>query len=90
MGPVIYCIKDEVTKKDFIKAMNEISTGTCIKFIPRRPHDKDYVFAKIGNQCSSKVGRTGGPQVLATSKELYIRNYLKKVTFFKSGFVNEP
>lgn len=47
------------------RAFIEYHKHTCIKFIPRRPSDKDYISIEAGNSgCWSSVGRLGGKQVL--------------------------
>ena len=37
---------------------------TCIKFVPKQNHDKDYVMMKKGPGCAAHVGRIGGQQVI--------------------------
>lgn len=45
------------------RAMNEYHKKTCIKFIPRRPSDRDYISIESGQSgCWSSVGRLGGKQ----------------------------
>lgn len=47
------------------RAMNQYHTRTCIKFIPRRPNDRDYISIQSGNSgCWSSVGRIGGKQAV--------------------------
>lgn len=46
------------------KAINEYHTKTCIRFIPKRPSDKDFLVIQDSDSgCWSSVGRTGGRQV---------------------------
>lgn len=45
--------------------MNEYHAKTCIKFIPRRSSDRDYITIESGNSgCWSSVGRIGGKQTV--------------------------
>lgn len=47
------------------KAINAYHQNTCIKFIPRRSTDRDYITIQSDNSgCWSSVGRTGGRQVV--------------------------
>lgn len=47
------------------KAITAYHENTCIKFIPRRGTDRDYISVQSGNSgCWSSVGRTGGRQVV--------------------------
>lgn len=47
------------------RALNQYHKNTCIKFIPRRPSDRDYISIENGaSGCWSSVGRTGGKQVV--------------------------
>lgn len=45
--------------------MQEYHENTCIKFIPHRLSDRDYISIESGNSgCFSSVGRIGGSQVV--------------------------
>lgn len=47
------------------RAFIQYHKNTCIRFIPRRPKDKDYISIENGSSgCWSSVGRTGGKQVV--------------------------
>lgn len=47
------------------RALNEYHKNTCIKFIPRRSSDRDFISIESGDTgCWSSVGRTGGKQVV--------------------------
>lgn len=47
------------------RAIIEYHKNTCIKFIPRRSSDKDYISVESGSTgCWSSVGRIGGKQVV--------------------------
>lgn len=47
------------------RALIQYHRNTCIKFIPRRPADRDYISIESGSSgCWSSVGRTGGKQVV--------------------------
>lgn len=46
------------------KAINAYHENTCIKFVPRKSSDEDYISIKDSNSgCWSSVGRIGGKQV---------------------------
>lgn len=47
------------------RALIEYHKNTCIRFIPRRPYDRDYISIENGaSGCWSSVGRLGGKQVV--------------------------
>lgn len=47
------------------RALNEYHKNTCVKFIPRRTSDRDYISIESEiTGCWSSVGRTGGKQVV--------------------------
>lgn len=47
------------------RAINEYHSKTCIRFVPRRPSDRDYISIESGaSGCWSSVGRIGGKQVM--------------------------
>lgn len=47
------------------RALIQYHQNTCIKFIPRRPSDRDYISIESGSTgCWSSVGRIGGKQVV--------------------------
>ena len=35
---------------------------SCIRFVPKKAHDEDYVLMKRGPGCAAHVGRIGGQQ----------------------------
>lgn len=49
-------------------AMREWETKTCVRFVPRRPDDADYVVITPNDEtdsyCYSYVGRQGGRQIM--------------------------
>lgn len=47
------------------RALIQYHQNTCIKFVPRRPTDRDYISIESGSSgCWSSVGRTGGKQIV--------------------------
>lgn len=47
------------------RAFKEYHKNTCLRFIPRRSSDSDYISIENGaSGCWSSVGRVGGKQVL--------------------------
>lgn len=51
---------------DYIeKAINAYHDNTCIKFVPKKSTDEDYISIQSTNTgCWSSVGRVGGRQVI--------------------------
>lgn len=56
----------EKADQDLINiAFHEFHSKTCLKFVPRRSSDKDYIAIASGSTgCWSSVGRIGGRQVV--------------------------
>lgn len=56
----------EKADQDLINsAIHEFHTKTCLKYVPRRSSDKDYIAIASGaTGCWSSVGRIGGRQVV--------------------------
>ena len=46
-------------------AMEQFSENSCVKWRPHVPTDIDYVHILQGQGCHSRVGRTGGAQILS-------------------------
>lgn len=44
---------------------------TCIRFVPKKPHDSDYVLMKRGPGCAAHVGRIGGQQCVILGDGYY-------------------
>ncbi|XP_058888089.1 hatching enzyme 1.2-like isoform X2 [Acipenser ruthenus] len=64
---VPYIISPEYNNRDRITieiGMQDISTGTCIKFVPRT-HQADYLDIQPRFGCWSYLGVNGGPQALS-------------------------
>jgi len=50
--------------------MSIIKNGTCIRFRPAKPTDKDYIYIMWqASGCSSFIGRQGGAQVVHLSRD---------------------
>jgi len=51
-----------IVRRRIYQAIRRFNKYTCVRFIPKRVRDKDYVRFKDGRGCSSNVGRRGGEQ----------------------------
>lgn len=50
------------------KAINAYHDNTCIKFVPKKSSDEDYISIQDESSgCWSSVGRTGGRQVTTSN-----------------------
>ena len=60
-GRVPYMISEEFdySSRYYIdEAIKEFSYKTCIKFVPKRKNDKDYVFFVKDQKCKAHVGKS--------------------------------
>ncbi|XP_035227332.1 astacin-like metalloprotease toxin 4 [Stegodyphus dumicola] len=71
------------------KAMAEYESKTCIRFVEKEEDDKDFVLIFAGRGCYSKVGRTGGIQVLSFSKGCFQHPTLVHELGHTIGFFHE-
>lgn len=57
------CYTDSAQKALIMEAMNDYHQYTCIRFIPYKGEESDYIRLTAGNTgCWSSVGRIGGRQ----------------------------
>ncbi|RWS01917.1 Zinc metalloproteinase nas-15-like protein, partial [Dinothrombium tinctorium] len=58
---------DELEEEDIeeiTSAMEYIEENSCVRFVKKQPHHKDFVIIKLGTGCNSEVGKQGGAQEL--------------------------
>lgn len=56
---------DQNDKAMIERAFNAYHKNTCLKFVPRRSSDKDYIsIANGATGCWSSIGRIGGQQIV--------------------------
>jgi hypothetical protein len=60
-------------------AMDEISRQTTVNFVPREAGHADYIVFEPAAFCSSRVGRTGGRQVVHLSADSSLGNVLHEL-----------
>ncbi len=68
-------------------AMEAFSLKSCVKWRPHLPSDRDYVHILRDQGCYSRVGRTGGAQVLSlgiTNSLLCVNYHL--ITISNAGY----
>ncbi|MGH0128304.1 UNVERIFIED_CONTAM: hypothetical protein FKN15_001278 [Acipenser sinensis] len=89
---VPYIISPEYNNRDRITieiGMQDISTGTCIKFVPRT-HQADYLDIQPRFGCWSYLGVNGGPQALSLqSPGCMWSGIASHVLMHALGFVHE-
>ena len=67
-GEIPYVISDSFGsyERSVIRAaMEQFDKHSCVKWRPHVPTDVDYVHILRHQGCYSRVGRTGGPQILS-------------------------
>ena len=70
-GQVPYVISNRFSshERSIIKlAVEDIARVSCVKWRPKSNYDKDYVHILKDAGCYSRVGKTGGPQVLSLGR----------------------
>lgn len=74
------------------RALKEYHVSTCIRFVPRRQQDSDYISITNGaTGCWSSIGRTGGKQVvnLQAPDCLYVVGTVIHELLHAVGFMHE-
>ncbi|XP_055332143.1 astacin-like [Paramacrobiotus metropolitanus] len=72
-----------------VKALNDIMSKTCIKFV-RRTNERDYVTFINGNQgCSSYIARVGGQQLVQLANGCIQHGIVQHETIHLLGFDHE-
>ncbi|CAD5221860.1 unnamed protein product [Bursaphelenchus okinawaensis] len=67
-GRIPYVISTQYNDREravLAKAFNQYHTQTCIKFVPKEPYDRDYLYVGKIDGCYSDVGKAGGRQELS-------------------------
>lgn len=62
---------------------------TCIRFVPKKSHDKDYVLMKRGPGCAAHVGRIGGQQWVILGTGCYGIETVTHELMHSVGFIHE-
>ncbi|XP_063043818.1 low choriolytic enzyme-like [Engraulis encrasicolus] len=65
---VPYLISNQYSAREravIVKGLQSFSQSTCIRFVPKSHHQRDYVHIQSRNGCWSFVGRRGGEQILS-------------------------
>ncbi|XP_052815771.1 zinc metalloproteinase nas-14-like isoform X2 [Mya arenaria] len=58
-----------LTVREAISDIQGLTGGDCVKFVPKRPSDRDFIYITSRNTgCFSKVGRQGGNQTVTVSR----------------------
>lgn len=61
------------------EAVAEYARRTPVDWVPREPHDTDYVVFEVNAYCSSRVGRRGGRQTINLSPSASTGNALHEM-----------
>ncbi|RCN53305.1 shTK domain protein [Ancylostoma caninum] len=67
-GRIPYMISGQYTEREralLARSFQEYHKRTCIRFVPRTPLDRDYLYIGKIDGCFSDVGRAGGRQELS-------------------------
>ncbi|CAB4020073.1 partial, partial [Paramuricea clavata] len=81
----LFQIKDTI-----LKAIQTFNSKTCVKFVPRKANDRNYVLFDKRQGCYSRIGRSyarQGPQVISVGQycdyeDIIIHEMLHSVGFF--------
>ncbi|WAQ96470.1 NAS14-like protein, partial [Mya arenaria] len=55
-----------LTVREAISDIQGLTGGDCVKFVPKRPSDRDFIY--ITSRNTGKVGRQGGNQTVTVSR----------------------
>ncbi|KAI6187773.1 Metalloendopeptidase [Aphelenchoides besseyi] len=90
-GRIPYAISSQYSsysRSVIASSMNEYTTKTCIKWVPKT-NEKDYVYLLPDRGCYSMVGRTGGRQVLSLGNGCIQRGIIIHEMLHATGFFHE-
>ncbi|OQV23595.1 putative Zinc metalloproteinase nas-14 [Hypsibius exemplaris] len=60
----VFGVIDDKTEQFTQAAMRDLEAKTCLRFVPRRTQEDDYLYIAGGMSCESDIGMTGGKQVI--------------------------
>ncbi|MEQ2244754.1 hypothetical protein ILYODFUR_020436, partial [Ilyodon furcidens] len=82
-----YCKKE---RKFIVKVLKSFRRCTCIRFVPRRPCDRDYIHFFSGDGCWSYIGRQkGGQKISLQRKGCLSRSTIQHEVLHALGFNHE-
>ncbi|XP_048585155.1 zinc metalloproteinase nas-4 isoform X3 [Nematostella vectensis] len=72
--------------KNAIKRFNE---ETCIRFVPKKDSDNDYLYIYPGTGCWSLIGKRGGKQPLSVGEGCGYKGHVMHELMHALGFLHE-
>lgn len=87
-GIIFYELDESVAHlSDLIwKVMQQFHDETCIRFIPRRQNEPDYIRLEALKGCSSYIGRIGGEQTVSLGDGCEYRGTIAHELLHSAGF----
>lgn len=82
-----------LTASEFVEKIHEamihISNISCVKFEPKQPNDRNYIFITEGNGCSSEVGmRNTGRQLMNLNPSICVHGKIVHELLHSLGFLH--
>ncbi|XP_065302571.1 zinc metalloproteinase nas-4-like isoform X1 [Dermacentor albipictus] len=89
-GIIPYVIDAQLnrTTKKILRAMANIQSKSCLRFVARRKHE-NYLHIMRGDGCSSPVGRRGGAQKLSLGRDCLYQGIIVHELTHAVGFAHE-
>ncbi|XP_075560236.1 astacin-like metalloprotease toxin 5 [Dermacentor variabilis] len=89
-GIIPYVIDAQLnrTTKKILRAMADIESKSCLRFVARRKHE-NYLHIMRGDGCSSHVGRKGGAQQVSLGRDCLYQGIIVHELTHAVGFAHE-
>lgn len=91
-GRIPYIMENDFSDEEraaIARGIMILQERTCIRFVPKRPHDHDYVLMKRGPGCAAHVGRIGGQQWVILGTGCYGVETVTHELMHSVGFIHE-
>ncbi|CAG2116805.1 unnamed protein product, partial [Medioppia subpectinata] len=91
-GRIPYIMENKFSAEEraaIARGIMTLQDRTCIRFVPKKESDKDYVWMRRGPGCAAHVGRIGGQQWLFLGKGCYSVETVVHELMHSVGFIHE-
>lgn len=91
-GRIPYMMENKFSREEraaIAKGILTLQQLTCIRFVPKKDYDKDFVHIKRGPGCAAHVGRLGGIQWLLLGRGCFRMETVIHELMHSVGFIHE-
>ncbi|KAH9424106.1 hypothetical protein DERP_004288 [Dermatophagoides pteronyssinus] len=91
-GRIPYVMENKFTDQEraaIARGMMILQERTCIRFVPKKQNDHDYVLIKRGPGCAAHVGKIGGQQWVILGQGCYGIETVTHELMHSVGFIHE-